>query len=441
MVESEGGYPTWVRRYIDEYLTLEEVGQLENITREGVRARLKRLGIEPRTLKETSQLREQSGVLKLGEQIKSNFLTTRSIDRTAEELKIKPTWVRRYLDSNLPDYEVLSRVPRRPGKRYTDLELFQSLRLASAEVAGNLTATGYASYCEENSKLEDGRPRPGKQTMWLRFGSWRAALEAAGLPSNPHSGPTKDFDEADAVRAVVDCWRATGRPPSVDGYDRWQRGKQSYPSTATVRKLTGSWNTLLVRCWQVVHGIELDQEDEDAVVPLPLLEENRFASAVGQVVKYRVADEGVEITLRNDQNLQEYLALERAVRSHARIQNLVAMSGFRAGLQVWSPVPGGTQFDLAITAASNLDYIVEVKSATPINIELQMRIALGQVLFYTHEMSRLGRVAAPVIAIELQPSSSWISLLESLNVGLIVELTADEDLRSVIAKGRIIQAV
>ncbi|MDJ0412084.1 hypothetical protein [Rhodococcoides fascians] len=433
MVDRTSRYPTWAQRYIDEFLTLDEVGQLENITREGVRQRLKTLGIKPRTLKETGQLRERAELLKRGAEIRSVFLATRSPERTAEELAIRPTWVRRYLDENIPNFEVLSRVPRNVAKRYTDEELFESLRLASAEGASNLTATGYDSYVQANTKLDDGRLRPGKQTMWLRFGSWRAALDAAGLPSNPHSGPAKDFDEVNAVRAVVECWRTTGSPPTADGYDRWQRGKEGYPSTATVRKLTGSWNTLLVRCWQVVYGIQLDQEDEDAAVPLPLLNKNQLNYSLGELVEYRTADEGLEISLGSDQNLQTYEALERAVRSHARIQNSVAASGIEFGLHAWSPVTGGTQFDLALTDSLDVTYVVEVKSATLLNIEFQLRIALGQVLFYAHEMSRSGRSAVPIIAIELEPSASWLELLESMHVGLIVEGRIDEDLRSITA--------
>ena len=81
--ESTTESPDWLRRYREEYLTLDEVGELEGITREGVRQRLKRLGIEPRSLAETRRLRERHETSMQAKAIRQAFLRTRSLFQTA----------------------------------------------------------------------------------------------------------------------------------------------------------------------------------------------------------------------------------------------------------------------------------------------------------------------------------------------------------------------
>lgn len=263
--------PTWLRRYLDEYLTLDEVGKLEGVTREAIRQRLKGMGIKPRTVEETYLLRERREISLRGADIRRVFLQLREVSETAGQLGLSEALVRRALDELVPDFEVLARVPRNAAKKYSVDDLLASLREASVPLPGILTTYSYDSFVETHPLLPDGRPRPGKQAMMLRFGSWRGALQRAGLPANPHSGPQKEYGEVDAVAAVVECWRETGGAPTSEEYERWQRHHEARPSGATVRKLAGNWNPLLVRAWQLVHGVILDQDDEDASVPEPLL--------------------------------------------------------------------------------------------------------------------------------------------------------------------------
>jgi hypothetical protein len=271
MAVSPQDSPTWLRRYLDEYLTLDEVGKLEGITREAVRLRLRAMGIKPRTVEETYLLRERREISLRGADIRRVFLQVRDVSETAGQLGLSEALVRRALDELVPDFGVLARVPRNAAKKYSVDDLLASLREASDALLGILTTSSYDSFVEAHPLLLDGRPRPGKQAMMLRFGSWRGALQRAGLPANPHSGPQKEYSEVDAVAAVVECWRQTGGAPTSEEYEQWQRDYAARPSGATVRKLAGNWNPLLVRAWQLVHGVILDQDDEDASVPEPLL--------------------------------------------------------------------------------------------------------------------------------------------------------------------------
>ncbi|WP_447947654.1 hypothetical protein [Microbacterium maritypicum] len=348
--------------------------------------------------------------------------------------------VKRYLDSEVPDWTVLTRMPRDASKKYSPDELLGSLRDSSTDGSLALTTAAYADFVLSNPLLDDGRARPGVQVMMLRFGSWNSAVTSAGLPANPHGGPKKSFDAADAVIAVVECWRETGRPPSAAAYDAWQVGREGRPSGATARKVFGTWISLLVRSWQVVHGVLLDQDDEDVVIPTQIAGEE-VSTAEGSL-KYKAADEGIHVSLPDGYTVSEYNALERAVRSHARLQNEVAAAGERMGLEPRSPRVGGPAFDLGLRDEHDTLFVVEVKSATPENVELQLRLGLGQVMIYAHGLRSERSTVIPVIAVELQPGDSWRSLLRSLGVGLIVSGSVEAGLQEIVQdaeRGRLVQ--
>ena len=419
--------PAWLRRYLEEYLTLDEVGKLDGISREAVRQRLNYMGIKPRSAKETSELRERREISLRAEDIRKTFLQTRDVSETASQIGLGEGLVRRALRELVPDFEVLARVPRNGAKKYSVDDLVAALREAADAVPGILSTGSYDTFVEAHPTLPDGRPRPGKQVMMLRFGSWIGALQRAGLPANPHTGPDKEFSEADAVAAVVECWRQIGVPTAA-AYELWQRNQPGRPSGATVRKLAGAWNPLLLRAWQLVHGVLLDQDDEDVSVPEPLLPDDGTQPVATPFVPYHAANEGVDVSLRSDLVDAEYNALERAVRSHALIQNAVAAAAAAAGLAPWSPSPAGPAFDIAVSSGDGRVFVVEVKSATAENLELQLRIGLGQVLHYAHMVRSDAQLVIPVLAIELRPDGSWAEVLSELGVGLLVHGSIPGDL-------------
>jgi hypothetical protein len=83
---------------------------------------------------------------------------------------------------------------------------------------------------------------------------------------------------------------------------------------------------------------------------------------------------------------------------------------------------------VAVSADDGRLFVVEVKSATPENLELQLRIGLGQVLRYAHLLCSHTRVVIPAIAIELRPDQLWEELLAELGVGLLVDGSIPGDL-------------
>jgi hypothetical protein len=417
----------WLRAWRDEYLTLEEIGQREGVSGEAIRRRLVRAGMAPRSNAETLELRRAKVLAEKGETIRSLFLLHRDIEAVAQAAEVQVPWVRTALEESVPDYRVLARAPRAVAKRYSQEDLHGSLRVAAASVSGILSASAYADFVSSHPLLEDGRARPSGQAMALRYGSWRGAMDAAKLPSNPHAGPDRSYEEAEAVSAVVDCWRDTGLPPTAARYDRWQQGRSSYPSTTTVRKRAGSWNELLVRAWQLVHGIVLDQSDVTISVPEVMLERNGEGDETSLFVPYIAADDGVSVSLPVYLS-SGYMSRERGVQSHAAIQNAVAEVAAEHGLSRWSPAGRRPEFDVVLMDDSGTAYVVEVKSATSGNIEHQMRMALGQVLRYSHEVQKVTSRVRSIIAVELAPDAAWSELLDGLGIGLLVQRTLAADL-------------
>jgi hypothetical protein len=269
-----------------------------------------------------------------GDEIRDAFLQVRDVAETARLVGLSEALVRRALGEMVPDFEILTRVPRdpsNPSKKYSMDDLMDALREAAHATPGILAENGYDAFVAEHPTLPDGRPRPGKQTMKLRFGFWRDALMRADLPANPRSGPGKEFNETDAIAAVVECWRRTGGPPTADGYDVWQRGQEGRPSTATVRagrQLEPAAGPCVAACPRS------DARSGRRGCQRPPTTAARRNTAVGGAVRTILRGERGRGGVPPGRSCAaEYNTLERAVRSHALIQNTVATAAAAAGLE------------------------------------------------------------------------------------------------------------
>ena len=406
-------------------LTYVQIAEALGYSKQHVTNLLKKAGLPTRSAPESARIREALTLAEQGETIRDRFLATRDVKAVAAEHGLTVAATRRFLNELVPDVDVLTTARRTGTKRYAREELLDSLRAAAATAGGILTAAKYRDYIVGNPRLPDGRPRPSGQAMGLRFGSWGDALRAAGLDANPHAGPAKQFDAADALDALVACWQDLGSPPTVGDYDTWQRGKAGRPGSSIARRLLGPWNTALVRAWQVVHGITLDQDDPDTTVP------ETTGDDVG--APYRPADENTALQPALTMTVNDYLAQERAVQAHARLQNAVAARFQAAGHTPRSPRPDEPQYDVAYLAADGTFTVVEVKSCTPDNLELQLRLGLGQVLRYAHQLQARHPHVRAVLATELAPPAEWLDLLDTLKVAVLREPDLQHDLDQLLA--------
>lgn len=71
--------------------------------------------------------------------------------------------------------------------------------------------------------------------------------------------------------------------------------------------------------------------------------------------------------------------------------------------------------------------LVEVKSATPTNLEGQLRLGLGQLLRYGAILRTHGEKVRHILAVERAPADTvWNALLSELDVTLVTPATLDD---------------
>jgi hypothetical protein len=134
-------------------------------------------------------------------------------------------------------------------------------------------------------------------------------------------------------------------------------------------------------------------------------------------VPYVAADESVFVTERDPFETDPDV-VERGTRSHARLQNQLAVEVVSAGQVPLSPSPDDPLFDLAWRDGADL-HVAEVKSTTPTNEEHQLRLGLGQLLRYRYALSADGTNVHATLYVERQPADpQWGELCESLGITL-----------------------
>jgi hypothetical protein len=128
---------------------------------------------------------------------------------------------------------------------------------------------------------------------------------------------------------------------------------------------------------------------------------------------YTPANEDVSPRLPNDRSPLDAETVERGLRGHNRTQNALARFLFDQGIAPFSPKSGDPNFDLAWKVADTL-WVAEIKSTTVLNEEKQLRLGVGQILRFAHQ---LGPGTRAVLVAEQQPSDqSWQDLCEAIGI-------------------------
>ena len=132
---------------------------------------------------------------------------------------------------------------------------------------------------------------------------------------------------------------------------------------------------------------------------------------------YRFANEWVSIT-EGRSRVSDANAQESAARRHAHLQNVLALALLEAGLEPRSPSSTEPDFDIAWND-KGIRFVAEVKSLTCDNESTQLRLALGQVLWYRHVLSDHGPSAAVVMLERAPLDSRWPALFAEQGVHVI----------------------
>lgn len=111
--------------------------------------------------------------------------------------------------------------------------------------------------------------------------------------------------------------------------------------------------------------------------------------------------------------------VERGVRSHAQLQNMLAAHLAAKGLAPRMPGPENPPWDV-LWRESGTVWVAEVKSLTLRNEERQLRLGLGQLLRYRHRLDKQGLDAHAVLMVERGPlDGEWQELCDALGVVLV----------------------
>ena len=138
--------------------------------------------------------------------------------------------------AGIPVGDVPPRAGGAPGRTYTDHELTAAM-LAAAGDGGTLTASAYADARQPGW--------PSTSIIIVRFGSWRAATEAAGLSSGRQGRSSyQKAGRDDILPALVDFLES-----GETAIRQWQKQGRS-PCSATVTRAFGSWGAAMSAAWE-----------------------------------------------------------------------------------------------------------------------------------------------------------------------------------------------
>jgi hypothetical protein len=176
------------------------------------------------------------------DEVEKAFRRLRSADQVAEELGQPVGKVRGLLSELGLLHLTVERGGHRSDAPWPAERVLEALRLAAEALGGEtLTAGRYQAWRATSPGVE----LPTVRTVTLRFGSWRTAVEAAGLASGRRGRTVDSFarEAPELEQAVREYawgrWDA-GERATIAGYASWAR-ECGAPSRSTVQARYGSW--------------------------------------------------------------------------------------------------------------------------------------------------------------------------------------------------------
>ena len=153
------------------------------------------------------------------------------------------------------EYQPSTRALLQLSRRDVRAESLTALKNWSEQTAGRLACGLYARW------RRDHPAAPTRNTVAKEFGTWHAALEAAGLVDRAARGPKRaggdaerrehrNLNSARVLAAVQRLEAELGRPPRAMEFFKWRMAvAPDTPSQASVYKLfPGGWDAVLAAC-------------------------------------------------------------------------------------------------------------------------------------------------------------------------------------------------
>ena len=124
---------------------------------------------------------------------------------------------------------------------YSNDDLIRAIRRVANELGGVPSSTKY-----QRSARSLGLP--SVPTITNRFGTWTAAVRAAGMTPNTGNATYHQRWSPDACwRALTNLTAELGAPPTMDQYELLAAGNDDLPSPMTVRNRLGLWSSVAAR--------------------------------------------------------------------------------------------------------------------------------------------------------------------------------------------------
>lgn len=149
---------------------------------------------------------------------------------------------------------------RRPWTRFERGAYLSALKTWVAETGAQPSWKECSpSFTASQEKWRREYPRfPPASAATTLFGSWRAALEAAGLR------PQQRRWQADEIVRAIQTWaQPHGKPPS---WEEWRRSSEHHPSAATVTRQLGCWPAALAAAGLRAHVLRRARWDRAAIL-------------------------------------------------------------------------------------------------------------------------------------------------------------------------------
>lgn len=220
----------------DGSLTYQEIGDLFGMTRERVRQIIKKAGIDKTTRRAARAVAEAEALAFDGDLVREwvRHNPARTIEEAAEVLGFTVRRIRQALGNDA------GRLFVRPfhqglAQRYSDGDILEVLAAAAALASGPLTKTAYDEYVAAHGG-------PSGVRVLQRFGSWKAACDAAGVTcGQARRSYARRWTAGTMVDKLITYLESPGATGAFIDYDRWSRGHVDRPSGQTIRNHFGSW--------------------------------------------------------------------------------------------------------------------------------------------------------------------------------------------------------
>ncbi|WP_148612634.1 hypothetical protein [Nocardioides rubriscoriae] len=129
--------------------------------------------------------------------------------------------------------------------KYSDDDMLDAVRQAAFFVSGALRGESYDEY-----RAAFGGPC--RMGIISRFGTWRAACDAADVAANTTRSYSSRWSETDLIRWVADYLAADGSSGTYSGYAAWAKAMSGAPSGPRLRQTFPRWGEVKAAACRIV---------------------------------------------------------------------------------------------------------------------------------------------------------------------------------------------